>query len=642
MTQTGLKSQCPQCGGPLRFTGAHSLISVCPHCRSSIARRGVDLASLGKLPDLVAADTRLSLHQWGKLAQLRFQLLGRVQLQQGRASWQEWYVGWSDGSFGWLAEAQGRVILSHRFEQPLRAPTLDSVQPGATFELAGVGTVHVQEVGEARFVSAEGELPFQPQRDASYRFVDGSLAAGGYCTLDYGTAGDDAELFMGRELSYEEAGLDARPLEVSELQARGIALDCPSCGAPLSFKAPDSKTIICPSCRGLCDIHHGKLALVQQLASRKPSLVPLGARGTLYGEELEVIGYMRRLFTSGAERYVWSEYLLHGAAGYRWLTESDGHWTLLKPLSAARVTMLTLHTMLMVDDEKYRHFQSSAGVTSFDLQGEFYWEIRPEDQATLDDFVAPPRMVSRELSGREINWTTGIYLPGEELWSAFKLPNTPPTPQGVAPCQPNPHGARARKLSWISLYGTAALIVSSVLCALFLPHKVVLSVPVPTSGQSPITLSDPFTIEGGTHATTIEAVCEGIHNAWVGLNVALINDETGESNEIDLGVSYYEGYDDGEHWSEGSDRDAERIGSVAPGRYVLRVEQQTETGASAHLPDAVQVRVKHGSFLWFPLWLTLIALWIAPLISWIRNGAFESSRWSKSDHYVSSSSDDDD
>ena len=85
MTQTGLQSACPQCGAPLRFGGAHSLISVCAHCRSSVARVGVELSLLGQVPDLVAADTRLVLGQRGKLAKLSFELLGRVQLAPRRA-----------------------------------------------------------------------------------------------------------------------------------------------------------------------------------------------------------------------------------------------------------------------------------------------------------------------------------------------------------------------------------------------------------------------------------------------------------------------------------------------------------------------------------------------------------------------------
>ena len=642
MTQTGLQSACPQCGAPLRFGGAHSLISVCAHCRSSVARVGVELSLLGQVPDLVAADTRLVLGQRGKLAKLSFELLGRVQLEQGRAHWQEWYVSWSDGSFGWLAEAQGRIILSHRFEQAVHVPPFESIQAGDEVEVPNVGTLHVQEVGEARFVSAEGELPFRPQLDRAYRFVDASVQAGGYSTLDYGTVGDDAELFMGRELSYHEAGLTSERTQLpdlSKLEARGQALDCPSCGAPLSLKSRESKSVVCPSCRTLCDVEHGKFQIISKLAQRTAPTIPLGVRGKLYGEELEIIGFMRRLFTYDGKRYVWSEYLLHGVVGYRWLSESDGHWILLKPIPQSRISALHPNRSLLFDGVNHRHFQSSGGVTSFDIQGEFYWQVRPEDQSSLDDFVAPPSIVSRETTAKEVNWTMGRYVPGEELWSQLKLPGEPPTPKGVGPCQPNPHKERARRQGLALMYGAGAVLILSVLLGLFLPRKTVLSIPVPVTGQSPITLSDPFTIAGGTHAATIEAIADGIHNAWVGLDIALINDETGQSDEINLGVSFYEGYDGGEHWSEGSSRESESIGSVPPGRYVLRVEHQTETGVSARLPDVVQVRVKHGSFLWFPLWLSLSLLGTLPLITLLRSAAFEGRRWSQSDH-ASTDSDD--
>ena len=596
----------------------------------------MELALIGQLPDLVAADTRLALGQHGKVAQLRFELLGRMQLEQGRASWQEWYVSWSDGSFGWLAEAQGRVILSHRYEQPLRVPPFASWQAGGSYQLPPLGALSVEEVGEARFVSAEGELPFRPQLDRTYRFVDASLQAGGYCTLDYGTVGDDAEVFMGRELSYADAGLSARPAPVNhsggKLEARAVALDCPSCGAPLKLKTKDAQSVVCPSCRGLCDVTQGKLALIAKLGERTPPRVPLGSRGELDGEQLEVIGFMRRLFTYDSKKYVWGEYLLHGAAGYRWLSESDGHYCLLKPIPAAQVSALSRDEQLMFNGETYKHFQSSGDVSSFDLQGEFYWQIRPEDRSQMDDYVLPPYIVSRELSGKESNWTAGRYLEPSELWRSFKLPGDPPSTQGVAPCQPNPFKLRARSQGLQLIYALTALVLVGVSCVLFLPRRTVLSIPVPVAGPTPITLSDPFTIDGSTHAATIEAIGEPISNAWVGLDVALINDETGRSDEVQLAVSYYSGVDDGESWSEGSPRDSETIGSIPPGRYVLRVETQTETGVSARLPEVVQVRVKHGSFLWFPLFLSLFALCASPLYLLLRSASFERRRWAESDH----------
>jgi uncharacterized protein (DUF983 family) len=401
VARAGQRSACPQCGAPLLFGGAHSIVVVCGHCRSAIARVGVNLESLGRMPDLVATDTRLSLGATGKLAKLSFTVVGRVQLHQGRAGWDEWYVIWSDGSFGWLAEAQGRVILTHRFEQPVQVPAFGSVRAGQALELPGLGRVVVEETGEARVLSAQGELPFQPQFGRSYRFVDASLSNGGYVSLDYGIAGDDAEVFLGRELSYAETGISELAPEraFSAPEVRGEALSCPNCGAPVALKSTQTKSVVCDSCRGLCGLSGGKLALIAALQEREAPALALGAKGKLFGHPLEVIGWVRRACTVDGTDYSWNEYLLHGDVGYRWLTEAKGHWTYLESIPAAQVEASDPSTSASVAGEDYRHFQTSEEVRYENMQGEFYWLLDPSDRAQMIDYVRPPNMLSCESMG---------------------------------------------------------------------------------------------------------------------------------------------------------------------------------------------------------------------------------------------------
>jgi hypothetical protein len=626
---TGVESACPQCGGPLRFAGGHSLVCVCEHCRSTIARVGADLSSLGRMPDLVAIDTRLGLGASGTLGRLHFSALGRVQLEQGQARWQEWYVSWSDGSYGWLAEAQGRVIVSHRFEGSLRLPPLAAWKPGRRVEVSELGELTAQEIGAAVVVSAEGELPYQPQLERGYRFVDATLADGGYVTLDYGTIGDDAEVFVGREFSYAELSLPER-VDGTEPPAQGRAFDCPSCGAPLSLKLQDSKTLVCPSCRGLCDLTSGQLQLVAQLAEREQPLLPLDAHGTLDGEALSVIGFCKRACSQADELYRWDEYLLHGEAGYRWLSESQGHWVLLRPLSAASVRVLAPQGRIQIGTRTFAHFQHSSDVRYVDVQGEFYWQIRPDDRAEMDDYVAPPYMASSETTDKELNWTLGQSIAGAELWRAFGLPGEPPEASGVGPCQPNPQQGRARRLGTAAAYACGSLLLAAVSIAAVLPRTPVLSLTVPLSGSSPVSISEPFEIHGATHAAAIRATASNLNQAWVGLDVALINEQTGQSDAVAIELSSYSGYDGGEHWSEGSSVGSAKIGAVPAGRYVLRVEPQIEAGAIR--PEAVTLTVTHGVSLWFPLVCAFLLLAGWPAIVLIRAWAFEQRRWQNSDH----------
>ncbi|HEY8207872.1 MAG TPA: DUF4178 domain-containing protein, partial [Myxococcaceae bacterium] len=158
---TGVQGQCPQCGAPLTFGGAHSLAAVCSYCRSSIARKGADLENLGKVPDLVATDTRLALMVSGAIDHQSFTIIGHVQLAHpGGGTWDEWYLSFSNGAWGWLAEAQGRLFFTRPLSYSLKAPLLSKLSPGKSFSLSGIGLVAVDEVNTASFASAEGELPF--------------------------------------------------------------------------------------------------------------------------------------------------------------------------------------------------------------------------------------------------------------------------------------------------------------------------------------------------------------------------------------------------------------------------------------------------------------------------------------------------
>lgn len=112
------------------------------------------------------------------------------------------------------------------------------------------------------------------------------------------------------------------------------AFNCPSCGGTVTLRAPGKTlAIACTQCRSVIDAQDPKHKILSEYnkgAHIDPAL-PLGSRGKLRGEELEVIGYLRRAVNYYGVNYEWAEYLLFNPyKGFRWLVESDGHWTLLK------------------------------------------------------------------------------------------------------------------------------------------------------------------------------------------------------------------------------------------------------------------------------------------------------------------------
>ncbi len=621
---TGLASACPQCGAPLRFGGAASLAAACAYCRSSVLRSGAKLELAGKVPDLVATDTRLALGAAGTLDGRGFVILGRLQLSQGEAAWNEWYASFADGSWGWLAEAQGRLFATRPIAGASGLPRFESLRPGMEIDLPG-GPASVDEVNEARLVSFEGELPVRPEPGETWRYADCSAAGAGFATLDYGS-GEEPVLYAGREVSYAQAGIaDRAPPSAGAEPAR--ALTCPGCGGRIDLRRPEAKAYACPSCRSLLDVSRGDLRVLAVLEGRSRPPVPLGAKGSLRGEALEVLGFLVRSIEVEGERYPWQELLLHGEGGYRWLSAYAGHWLFLRPVSGAEVHLLGRRGVRR-GDRTFKHFQG--GDARYDeIQGEFYWEIRAGEVVRTDDYVAPPFLLSAERTESEVSWSLGESVPGREIWKAFSLPGAPPRPVGVGAAEPNPHSARIGSRWKIASVALLALAVLAGALGAVEPREEVLALDVPLRpGQ--VTLSQPFQLAGGPQSVEIAAAAD-VRQAWIGLDVALIEDETGESEAVGLELSHYSGVSEGEAWTEGSRSGRAVVGSVPDGRYLLRVEPQVERGAG-YLPPTAHVRVVRGVFVWTPLALALLVVLAWPVLLSFRAVSFEKRRWQESDH----------
>lgn len=624
---TGVASACPQCGAPLRFGGGASLAAACAHCRSAVLRSGARLELAGKVPDLVATDTRLSIGAMGRVGAQPFVVLGRLQLSQGAATWNEWYVSLG-GGWGWLAEAQGRLLLTRPIDRAAPLPAFTDLRVGQELQLPGAGRAVVEELGQARLISYEGELPVAPAPGETWPFADCSTDGGGFATLDYG--GEAAALYAGRELSYAEAGIaDLAPPAGAE-EAPAQALACPGCGGPVLLRRPDARAFACPSCHSLLDVGAGGLKVLEVLDGRTAPPIPLGSHGTLRGERLTVLGFLVRSIEVEGERFAWQELVLHGPGGYRWLSVYGGHWLLLRPLASARVTEGA--GRVRCDGRTFKHFQGGK-VRTDELQGELPWEARAGEVVDSDDFVSPPFLLSVERGEREQAWSRGEYLPGEELWRAFGLAGAPPRPRGVAAAEPNPHLAVLGRIWALAGLALAALLLLAGATWLLLPRQELLVLEVPLA-QGQVTLSPPFELAGGPQAVEVAARAE-LSQAWVGLDVALIHEESGESEAVAFELSHYSGVDGGESWSEGSKSGSAVVGRVADGRYLLRVEPHAEQGRGA-VPASAEVRVVRGPFLLPPLLLALLLVVVAPLWRSLRAVGFEKRRWAESDHPWSS------
>jgi hypothetical protein len=632
------------------------MVTVCGHCKSLSARTDRDPRLIGKVADLVDTGSPLALGARGHFEGRGFALVGRTQLGHALGGvWNEWYLAFEDGTWGWLAEAQGHCYLTFRDPQPALVSAWEGLQVGGTLHL-GVTVWMIAELGQGTFQAAEGEIPWLVEPGATYPYADLSAPAGAFATLDYSE--DPPALFTGRELSLEAFQLQGgTPAKAPRLKVQN--LPCPRCGSPLPLRAPDQTLrVACAACGSLFDAQEGRLAFLKSLKQADPRMfLPLGAEGRLGGVPLTCIGFLRRSCTIDGLKYYWGEYLLldsHG--GFRWLVESDGHWSLAESIAPAeirRTGALNDRVPQAVEyaGNAYRCFQSVQAVVE-GVYGECYWKVEQGERVQAVDYVHGGIGLSEEVQqhpggGEEVNWSRATYLPGVEVWHAFKLPGEPPGPEGVAPNQPNPHRAVARELGLWMLAALVLLLVlfvyqSAVGEKLVFQDRYDLLAPVaaaprPEEPQEPVFFSTPIQLESG-HRNLALTLKAPVNNSWIGLDGALVNEATGVSEVFEVASSYYHGSDSDGAWSEGAQTETVYLSAVPAGTYVLRLSPQWD-GKAPPVPG-IEVELRSGVVHGLYYLLALLAILLVPIVAVIRSLAFENRRWQESMFTTTSSGDD--
>lgn len=628
--------KCPSCGAPVKFQSAASVLAVCEFCTSTLLRKGEVLENIGKMAALQDDPTLLQITSEGVYKGVHFGVIGRVQMRYEDGLWNEWYILFDDMRYGWLGEAAGEFYVT--FEKPVAkpVPAFNEIQVEQKIELDGGKYYQVTDIESTTCIAGAGELPFTVGPGYEAPVIDLRNGAE-FATIDY--SDDPPRVYFGERV-------DAKSLKFSNLrdgdaqgygEARDLGLtafNCPNCAAPFHLSSGKTKTYGCTSCGAVLDTGSKNVQLVAkaQEALDYPLLIDLGSRGKIDNIDWEVIGHMRRASGAG---YSWSEYLLfNNANGFRWLAESNGHWSYIWN---TREPAKVVGTSAWYTSTEFEHFETYESKVVHVL-GEFYWRVKVDDTVNVDDYIAPPRVLSREKDKKEVTWSVGRYMPAEEVQAVFRPKAALPAPRGVNLCQPSPYTEAVPRL-W-KLFGWVSLVVLVLqLGFAFRSNKVHTdTIEVSPGGEQTLT-TQPFKVKGNTGNMVVRADTD-LNNTWANLSYTLVDPKTGNTWNEATEVSFYQGNEDGESWSEGSKRGEVVFHGVPPGEYLLNVTAELPKDAMA--PMTGKLTVEHGHASWLN-WLVLqLALLIFPILGWWRARGFENSRWADSDHPRGGDDDDDD
>lgn len=631
---------CPSCGAPVEFRPGAGKVKVCEHCNTVVLRGEAGLEKVGKVAELVDTESPLKLGLTGRFSGAPFTVAGRLQKSNGAGTWDEWYLQFDDEREAWLAESEGEWKLLF----PLSGaalPDISRLEPLSSFTLREKHFV-VEEVNSATTVGAQGQLP---DFNSSHRYVDATGPRGVFCSLDL--AGSVAEGYVGSIVTLDSLGFDRNELEPTPRKDALSAARCTECNGMLDLKAPDAtKRVACPYCGALLSIEAGKLSFLQ-LLERPPyePEIPLGAKGRLFDPTEEApakgkpagqppewtcLAFLIRSCEVEGTRYPWNEYLLwNREKGFRWLMQSNGHWTWLRPVAAGEATLSV--RVANFHGTSLRAYQSVFTRTDFVL-GECYWAVEVGERARATEFVAPPFSLNVDQTSTEATLTWGTLIDKSVVEKTFGLKQPLPKPEGIAPAQVNEFKAKAWDAAkWAGIWSCcliALMVVFSTMGTTQTYFQGAFSTPPEVAGGSPEAqrFTETFVVPKAV-PLEVTIVAGGLDNGWLGVSADLVNQDTGEVISVYGEPSYYSGVDDGERWSEGSREVTKQTDVVDPGNYLVRLTPSFDPGRP--FDYSVKVAADDGAQPCCPISFIIVLL-LSPLYFWVRASGFETAKWNDS------------
>jgi Domain of unknown function (DUF4178) len=195
---------CASCGAPVQFRWSSAVQTVCPFCRSILVRTDIDLKKVGEVADLPPDPSPICLLTEGMYKGKSFQVVGRIVYEWEAGGWNEWHLGFADGTSGWLSDAQLQYAVSFLAQNSGALPPQREAERGKPFTFQGV-EYRVSTVTMARYKGVEGDLPFAFYDKDEMYFADLRTPGPQFATLDYSE--EPPLLFLGEWVEFGDLKL---------------------------------------------------------------------------------------------------------------------------------------------------------------------------------------------------------------------------------------------------------------------------------------------------------------------------------------------------------------------------------------------------------------------------------------------------
>ena len=408
------------------------------------------------------------------------------------------------------------------------------------------------------------------------------------------------------------------------------AINCTQCGGALTLNGGHRvESITCGYCGSVLDAKQQYRTVKKFMTERKqpPSPLRIGMKGRLKEAEFTIIGLIE--YRSCSDGASWFEYFLFSQThGYAGLEYDSGHYLFSRKVRDLpdRSVRPVEKSSFVVSHQTFKVYESYRAKISY-VEGELTWIAQTGDEIALIDAIAPPYIFTIEKTPNELEYSYGEYLTGEEVYRAFNVKATPASPREIHPAQPF---GGSHFMQSLAVAGKVFLPVNLVLLIIVLiagSGQEVLRTQLSANSYLAGANTQSFTVTQPNRLVALD-LDQPLQDAWFWYDIEVLQHDTTLFSMAQR-ISYYSGYEGGEHWSEGSTRTHTYFKVPEAGDYQLRLVGEGGTGEYGQMPQkkTLSLTVTEGVLV-SRYFLSMVVLAVLAWLSLpVRRWHFENKRW---------------
>jgi hypothetical protein len=399
-----------------------------------------------------------------------------------------------------------------------------------------------------------------------------------------------------------------------------MTVPCSNCNTTTTLDVNfEVTTFACPNCTSVYRNHQNQ-GLKFYNKSKPYSFdekLEIGKTASFDDKEYKILGVLIK----ENKGFEWAEYILEGKEGdYLYLSEAAGHWIILTEIEFK--TKVGNHPLTVEHGEVIYDRYDYYYPTLIAAQGFFDFDVF--DKIELIEFINPPLMLSFEKLGHQQTAFLGKHISKSEIKKAFGTSNLP-SKKGIGQVQPFIFDIRSLALTFCCI--AVLILITNWYLNKDRVEKNVLNTEIPFDQFTTKDYITPsFNLVGSSAPLSIR-VHSNVDNSWANVQVALINETTGEEIYANKDVEYYHGYTDGENWTEGDPTEEFNICGVAAGKYHLAITPMKAT--EDVINQTIQIQATWSSPSTRNVWMVFIFMAVFVIGMFYLEKNFEQRRWNE-------------